>query len=370
MTRAISGSVTKTGDGRWRVYVSAGFDPVSGERLRITRRVQGSRKQAEKVKEQLMKEAGTFRHGASMSVGDFFEDMYLPHCDNQLRAVTAHGYRQAFDAYINPWLGQRKLGDLTPYDITRWLEAIEKPGAALKAYKTLRQALSRAVKWRVIHENVAKLVDQPKVPKYQAEVLTVDEANALLDKAVGSPIEAAIVLALGAGLRRSEISALDWSDISDSAVHVHRSCSMVKGELIMSEPKSDNSDRLVTLPEWADQRLKEIRTVGNVTAVGPVLSHKGVRMTPNLITKAYTELTEGDTHRVPFKNLRHTHATIALASGVNVVAVSRRLGHSNVTITDKFYLKPLRSADEDAAEKFNDALGRGVVPNGAKSKSS
>lgn len=46
---------------------------------------------------------------------------------------------------------------------------------------------------------------------------------------------------------------------------------------------------------------------------------------------------------VPLKQLRHSHATRVLASGVDAVTVSRRLGHSTVSITDAFYLRPGRA---------------------------
>ena len=61
-------------------------------------------------------------------------------------------------------------------------------------------------------------------------------------------------------------------------------------------------------------------------------------------------------HWTSLKNLRHSHATIMLSAGVDVVTVSRRLGHSSVSVTDRFYLRPRRAADEGAASAF-DALG-------------
>ena len=59
---------------------------------------------------------------------------------------------------------------------------------------------------------------------------------------------------------------------------------------------------------------------------------------------------------VPLRDLRHTHATLMLEAGVDVVVVSRRLGHSTVAITDTHYLRTKRSADQAAASAFDTML--------------
>jgi integrase len=59
---------------------------------------------------------------------------------------------------------------------------------------------------------------------------------------------------------------------------------------------------------------------------------------------------------VPLRDLRHTHGTLLLEAGVNIVVVSRRLGHSTVAITDKHYLQPKRAADQAAADAFGELL--------------
>ncbi len=54
---------------------------------------------------------------------------------------------------------------------------------------------------------------------------------------------------------------------------------------------------------------------------------------------------------IGFHGLRHTHASMLLASGVSIASVSRRLGHASIDITQKVYLhvvKELESKDTDA----------------------
>ena len=55
-------------------------------------------------------------------------------------------------------------------------------------------------------------------------------------------------------------------------------------------------------------------------------------------------------------SLRHTHATILIANGVNIPTVSRILGHSSISTTTKVYAHAIQSADEIASEVIDDRL--------------
>lgn len=60
--------------------------------------------------------------------------------------------------------------------------------------------------------------------------------------------------------------------------------------------------------------------------------------------------------KIRFHNLRHTHATLLLAKGVNVKLISERLGHSNIKITLDTYSHVLSTMQEDAVNKIEEIL--------------
>ena len=169
-------------------------------------------------------------------------------------------------------------------------------------------------------------------------------------------------MAMGTGMRRSEVCALDWEDVDlDSReVDVRRRYLIVDGEPDMGQTKTRNSRRVVSIPAAFARRLAEIRPELDGDGTHPLMESPrapGVRMPPDTFSHVYRRTVEGAGLRyVPLKNLRHSHATIMLDSGVDVVTVSRRLGHASVSTTDRFYLRPRRAADERAAGAF-DGLG-------------
>ena len=60
--------------------------------------------------------------------------------------------------------------------------------------------------------------------------------------------------------------------------------------------------------------------------------------------------------KITFHALRHSHASALIAAGLDVVAVSRRLGHANPTITLSVYAHLFKNKDADAAAAMDAAL--------------
>ena len=66
----------------------------------------------------------------------------------------------------------------------------------------------------------------------------------------------------------------------------------------------------------------------------------------------------GRFHGLKLHDLRHTHATMLVSSGLNIKAVSSRLGHASVGITLDLYSHAQREDDEKAAKIMGDLMAR------------
>ena len=79
----------------------------------------------------------------------------------------------------------------------------------------------------------------------------------------------------------------------------------------------------------------------------------GRPLVPWVVSKAFREQAEtAMLPAIPLHGLRHTYATLALASGVNPRIVSGRLGHATVALTLDVYSHVLPQADREAAERI------------------
>lgn len=360
------GSVREVAPGVFRVEVAHGRDPVTGKKLRSSETVHGTPADAERVKARLLLDVGRVPAGARMTLAEYVRDMWLPSLE--VRRRTKDGYTSKMDLYVLPTLGHLRLDGIEPYVLDRWLAGLKvSPRSRLHAYRVLNTAMRRAVRWRLIESNPLDAVDPPKVRREPPDVLTAKEANAYLDAFAGHELEAIVTIAIACGLRRSELCALDWSDVDLKAgtVRIRRGYHERGGECFFEEPKSETSRRTVHLPAWAVASLRPLR------GLGPLAARGGARMRPSAVSAAYDRHVERcELRRVPMKQLRHTSATLTLASGVDAVVVSRRLGHSSVAVTDSFYLAPGSAADKAAAVSLEGlrkpAAKRGRRPSAAR----
>lgn len=367
MSRRPVGSIRWIRDGLARVELRAGRDQLTGEPRRMSRNVHGNEVDAERALAQMLIEIGRLPSGRNMTLRDFLENLYYPALHARVRKETRLGYESKLNKWVIPQLGHLSLGDLEPYVLDRWRDQLltKLSGrSALHVYRALATALNRAVKWRLTASNPLDAVDAPRASVRDLTTLSADESVAYLRAFTGHKLEPLVVIAIATGLRPCELAGLDWShiDLSAGEVHVERGLHERKSETWFEEPKSTRSRRVVSLPAWSVEALKPLR------GIGALVIEDGERMRPTAIARHYRRHVNASKLRyVPLRDLRHTHATLMLEAGVDVVVVSRRLGHSTIAITDAHYLRPRRSADQKAADAFGQMLASKGVSGGQAS---
>lgn len=320
--------------------------------------VHGSEADAERALARMLLDIGKMASGGNMTLGQYLEDLYIPRMKKQVRRSTAVGYESKLRQHVIPKIGQVTLSDLNAWTLEGWRDdLLDKMSgqSALHVFRVLSRALTKAVAWHRLEVNPMKSVEAPRARLRDFDTLGADEAVKYLKAFTGHILEPVVGIAVATGLRPCELYALAWLDIDLKAgeVTVKRGLHERKSESWFEPPKSERSHRTVSLPGWAVELLKPLR------GIGPLVPGDGAEghARPTEISRMYRKHAQAKKLRyVPLRDLRHTHATLMLEAGVDVVVVSRRLGHSNVTITDKHYLRPKRSSDQAAADKFGQLL--------------
>jgi integrase len=227
----------------------------------------------------------------------------------------------------------------------------------------MAQALDQAVRWSWIHRNVAKLARPPKEVRSEGRSLTPEQARHLLDTLKGHRNEVLYTLMLTTGLRRGEALGLKWIDIdwARSTLRVARQLLRTSEGLVTTDTKTISSRRVVNLPA---QLVGMLRThlqsqIEERTALGAAWVDSGFVFTTAIGTpldprnllrdfkQACHEAELGDWHP---HELRHSAASLMLASGVKLQVVSEVLGHSSIRMTADVYGHILDPDREAAAE--------------------
>ena len=182
-------------------------------------------------------------------------------------------------------------------------------------------------------------------------------------------------LAVYSGLRKGELLALEWSDIDfeNSTVSVSKACSVVNGKQITKCPKTENSNRVVSIPEFLTRRLKALRrsrieyrlSLGDywqgdnwvfIQENGRQMSYYTPNQTMVKIVKRYNANHKEQLPAIPFHGLRHTSATLLIASKQDIRTVSSRLGHSQASTTLNIYAHALKENDKRASDALENIL--------------
>lgn len=358
--RRTLGSITEVGHRTYRVMVSAGRDPRTGRRIRLTASVAGSKRDAERELSRMLLQAGRVSAASkTLTVREYLLEMYLPAIEPTVRLKTFAGYESKLRIHVLPHIGNVPVAELGSYHIDAWRAKLVRkhvhPTTIMHAHRALHTALRRAVAWGVIDRDPMAAMTAPTPGEHEPTILTADELNAMLDAVAGDPLEPIVVLAVAAGLRRSELCGLKWSDIDLDAAEVRiRRGLHEQGDRVWTEPpKSKTSKRDVTLPAWAVDALRTWR------GIGPIIGDAR----PSDVSRNFRQLLRRHGLRdVPLRDLRHTHGTLLLEQGVDLLVVSRRLGHSTTAVSERFYLRVRRSADKSAADRFQGVRRVGQRP--------
>jgi integrase len=377
-----SGGITRLARSKWLIRVEGERD-AAGHRRRLSRVVIGDRDKALAELGVLTARVGSghVEPPARLTVRDFLREQWLPAAEQRVRARTLEGY-EAKVAIIEHGLGGCELRKLSAQRVDRFIGTLRAEGgptgklaerSILHVFRVLRAACRQAVKWGLLPRDPTDAARPPRPAAYEPPVLDLPTARKVLDAFRGHALEAVVELALGVGLRRSEILGLAWSDVDLDAgeVRIRRGLHAARGGLRFEEPKSDRSKRVVSLPSSAIEALRahRKRQLEARVAAGAEwqdLDHVfatriGTPLHPSDVGRAFrARLDELSLPSVALKQLRHTSATIALESGTDVAIVSRRLGHSRIAVTDQFYLRPGRDLDRRAADALEQALHGGT----------
>jgi integrase len=281
------------------------------------------------------------------------------------------------------WVGP--LQKLRPADLAAFYATLAREGLAPRTIKlihaTVHRALGQAKAWGVIRDNPAEIAKPPKAPDQETQMLQPDQAAALLERLRGQPLYLIASLALGTGMRRNEMLGLRWGDVDLDAgrLTIEQALEQTAAYGIRAKgPKTKHGRRTISLPahlvtelrtHWREQQERRLGMgLGKAPKTGPIFATAdGKHLSPNAITKAWPVATAAiGMPAMTLHSLRHTHASILIASGVDILTISRRLGHSSPTITLSVYGHLIHGTDDRAAQVMDAAFGSKMVADSGK----
>lgn len=276
-------------------------------------------------------------------------------------------YSVRFTRHLYPTtLAAVRLGDLTTRQVEAWQTALDTTsGEKAKALRALKKLLRDGMERGLIPRNPAAPVEPPIHRRVRGlRVWTADPARAFLAAVAGRKWEAHFRLALDTGMRPAEMLGLHWPavDLTAGTVRVVEAVQLGRRvERKRKPPKTVAGVRTIppcpaTVTSLACHREKA-QAPGGGGLTGPVFGT--ARTTTESITEWQLKppIRRAGVPRIALRDLRHTSAALLLAAGVSLRVVADRLGHSDPSVTLRFYVGSLPDQQEFARQAAQTLYG-------------
>ena len=304
----------------------------------------------------------------------------------KLRPTTRRGYWGILQRHVRPYFEGWPLSEITYMDVEEFIAHLLAEGLSPKhardCVSVLSLVLKAAVRANVRKDNPAAdhNIPIPKRKLHEGDVLTMEQVHQLVAH-VRHPYKPAVWLLMLAGLRPAELCGLRVCDVdfTKHVIHVSQTVLPVHSfdsegfGLVTGPPKTSAGDRRIPIPPWLCDQLAglvdERRAQGEVgssrssteplfqTRYGNPLNRDKLR--EKVIRPALRDA--GLPERFRTYDLRHSHASVLIDLGVNLLALAQRMGHSDPAMTLRLYGHLFEGTQVELSEKI-DSLRVATMP--------
>lgn len=267
--------------------------------------------------------------------------------------TTVYCYTNIVENHLIPALGKVHLSQLTPELINQyyhWLLTSQRlsPNTVRKHHILLHTSLQHAFRQGVLQTNPVQRAVPPSSVPGQAKYYTPQQLAHLLNVVRGHPLELPVNLACYLGLRRSEILGLRWRDVDlqSGRITVRQVRTSMGHEVVEKAPKTRDSCRTLSIAPLQSlmtllDETHRYRLVRGIPCGGGdpvILDSRRHPWHPNTLSATFACFISS--HGLPpitLHGLRHTFASVASSARVPLYEISRALGHSNPSTTQRIY---------------------------------
>lgn len=384
-------TITRRGDS-YRIKISCGYD-VNGKQIIQTKTWKPEEGMTPKqIEKEVQRQAVLFEEAckigqitANVKFETFAEQWFEEYAQLNLRNTSYERMRRITHR-IYPIIGHMRMDKITSRHIQQLINELalngknELNGNSLSR-KTIIHHLSfvsvvfsYAVKMGMLSYNPCQNVSVPKGEAKEKEIYTLEEIAKvfeLLDKEdVPTKYCVFFKLAVYSGFRRSELLGLEWKDIdwNNNLISVKRTSNYVAGKGMYTDTtKTKKSQRTLKFADYVMEMLnklkeeqdKEIEQLGDKWCYTDriFVGWDGKPMNINTPYKWFRDFcTKNHLKFCDIHSLRHLNASLLINGGVDIVAVSGALGHSQVSTTGNIYSHMFQEARAKNSEVIAAAL--------------
>lgn len=369
-----AGTIRQRANGKWEARVVTGINPGTGKPIRRSIYADTQREVRRQMTAILRElDRGTYQTPNRITVSEWMQEWLTTFCAGKVKPLTLQSYGGIIINHINPAIGAIELQAVKGTHIQRLYNSMTKAGLSGKTVKNvsavLHKALSVALKQGILQANPCDAAELPKVEHHEITPLTDEEIPRFLAAIDGSPMRNAYALCLFAGLREGECLGLSWKQVDFEKGRIVVSQQLqrekVKGGTYYIAPSTKSGKpRTIEPPPIAFEylRAERVKQLENRLKAGPVWNNSddlvftdeaGGHYAIHTFYKRFKSIAAsiGRPDARPH-DLRHTAATVAIASGADIKSVQDLLGHATASFTLNVYAHTSEQMMKDTAARM------------------
>ena len=267
---------------------------------------------------------------------------FLCHKKSRVKESTFYDIESRLNTRILPFFKDKKIGDITPIMVNKWLDTLSDYSHNYRSTLLTQfcSVLSFGNKYFDL-KNISSKIERPRniEQKKEMQVWTPDEFHAFINRVTDPEYVAFYWTLYVIGCRLGEALALTWADFDfeESKIKINKSYSYKTRKT--TSTKNTSSNRTLSFPEYYKNIMQNYRQwqIENAASTEYVFGG-GATLNENTIRRKTDETAkQAGVKRIRIHDFRHSCASLLLHKGVQIVAVSKYLGHANVTQTLNTY---------------------------------
>lgn len=346
----------KNGKTMW--YANFYYTDWTGERKHICKRGFKTQREAKEYEYSFMDQ----QNNSSDILFSSLVENYLDDMNHRLKPTTMENKRNIIEGKLIPYFSRLKVCDIDTIKIRKWQNELisfrdEKGKPYSQTYlKTVNNQMSAIMNYAMKHYGLSSNPCRAagSIGKSKAEEMkfwTQEQYEIFSSNIQKSAIKLAFDILFYSGIRSGELLALTPEDIlPDKRIFINKNFAKVKGEELFLIPKTPKSKRSIAIPEFLYDDIQNY--ISKLYGIQPTdrifyFTKSALEKEIKRVAKK-TELPEIRVH-----DLRHSHASMLIEMGFDILEISKRLGHESVKTTLDTYSHLYPEKDVKLAGELN-----------------
>lgn len=337
------------------VYVGKGE-----RRKRVLRRGFKTRPEAVKAEAEIIFNAELYN-----SDNPLFTDVvdeFIKSYSKKRKESSTNRLKKECRLYIKPFFEGKFIQNIRKRDILKFHDYLLDRlsiTTAKNVHGYLSAILNYAVKMEYVTTNVAREVGNIKGnDNKEFDYWTLDEFKLFLSHIDDKVYRALFMTLFYSGMRIGEALALTWKDIDfeNNVINIDKTANLGK----ITTPKTKASIRKIKMPQHTMNAIAEIKLEKkpkpDYFVFGEYYTHKPLNTTRGYFLTRIRQINKKGIKlkRIRIHDLRHSHASYLINKGFDIQIVSKRLGHSKVSVTYDIYAHLYPNKEEEAIQAMED----------------